>query len=334
MNYYIKIPCLSLERTLESGQCFRWRREESDGGEVIYCGIAGTRAARIRQEPDGITVLNAGESELPEAVRFGERAKREDFAARPESPTFGGLSSELPEAVRFGERAKRENFAARPESPTFGGLSSELPEAVRFWERYFDAETDYEAILNRFSEDGILRCAVSENRGLRILRQEPFETLITFILSQNNNIPRIRGLVERLCAAFGEPNGSGYGFPTAERLARAEPSELEPIRAGFRTRYITDAAKKVAAGTVDLSEVGRADYETGKAMLRGIVGVGEKVADCVLLFAYHKTEAFPSDVWIKRVMAEYYKNGLPECAAEEKGIAQQYLFEYFRKKTK
>lgn len=299
MNYYIKIPCLSLERTLESGQCFRWRREESDGGEVIYCGIAGTRAARIRQEPDGITILDAEES-----------------------------------GVRFGERAKRENFAARPESPTFGGLSSELPEAVRFWGHYFDAETDYEAILNRFSEDEILRRAVSENRGLRILRQEPFETLITFILSQNNNIPRIRGLVERLCAAFGEPNGSGYGFPTAERLARAEPSELEPIRAGFRTRYIMDAAKKVAAGTVDLSEVGRADYETGKAMLRGIVGVGEKVADCVLLFAYHKTEAFPSDVWIKRVMAEYYKNGLPECAAEEKGIAQQYLFEYFRKKTK
>lgn len=266
MDYYIKIPCLSLERTLESGQCFRWRREESDGGEVIYRGIAGTRAARIRQEPDGITVLDAEESD------------------------------------------------------------------IRFWMDYFDAETDYEAILNRFSEDGILRRAVSENRGLRILRQEPFETLITFILSQNNNIPRIRGLVERLCAAFGEPNGSGYGFPTAERLARAEPSELEPVRAGFRTRYIMDAAKKVAAGTVDLSEVGRADYETGKAMLRGIVGVGEKVADCVLLFAYHKTEAFPSDVWIKRVMAEYYKNGLPECAAEEKGIAQQYLFEYFRKK--
>lgn len=266
VDYYIKIPCLSLERTLESGQCFRWRREESDGGEVIYRGIAGTRAARIRQEPDGITVLDAEESD------------------------------------------------------------------IRFWMDYFDAETDYEAILNRFSEDGILRRAVSENRGLRILRQEPFETLITFILSQNNNIPRIRGLVERLCAAFGEPNGSGYGFPTAERLARAEPSELEPVRAGFRTRYIMDAAKKVAAGTVDLSEVGRADYETGKAMLRGIVGVGEKVADCVLLFAYHKTEAFPSDVWIKRVMAEYYKNGLPECAAEEKGIAQQYLFEYFRKK--
>lgn len=287
MNYYIKLPCLSLEKTLESGQCFRWRREETDGGEVIYRGIVGTRAARIRQEADGITLLDIEERD------------------------------------------------------------------VRFWERYFDAETDYEAILNRFSEDEILRRAVSENRGLRILRQEPFETLITFILSQNNNIPRIRGIVERLCTAigepiaafgepnaafgepstvFGEPNAAEYGFPSAERLAKAEPSELEPIRAGFRTRYIMDAARKVADGTVDLSEVGRADYETGKAMLRRIVGVGEKVADCVLLFAYHKTEAFPSDVWIKRIMAEYYKNGLPECAVGEKGIAQQYLFEYFRKK--
>lgn len=277
MNYYIKIPCLSLARTLESGQCFRWRREDTAGGEVIYRGIVGTRAARIRQEADGITLLDAEESELPEAVRF--------------------------------------------------------------WRDYFDAGTDYEAILNRFSEDEILRCAVSENRGLRILRQEPFETLITFILSQNNNIPRIRGIVDRLCnavgepiAAFGESSAAGYGFPSARRLAKAAPSELEPIRAGFRTRYIMDAAQKVADGTVDLSEVGRADYETGKAMLRRIVGVGEKVADCVLLFAYHKTEAFPSDVWIKRIMAEYYKNGLPECAVGEKGIAQQYLFEYFRKK--
>lgn len=265
MNYYIKLPCLSLEKTLESGQCFRWRREETDGA-VIYRGIVGTRAARIRQEADGITLLDAEESEL------------------------------------------------------------------RFWKDYFDAETDYEAILNRFSEDEILRRAVSENRGLRILRQEPFETLITFILSQNNNIPRIRGIVERLCTAIGEPIAAGYGFPSAGRLAKAEPSELEPIRAGFRTRYIMDAAQKAADGTVDLSEVGRADYETGKAMLRRIVGVGEKVADCVLLFAYHKTEAFPSDVWIKRIMAEYYKNGLPECAVGEKGIAQQYLFEYFRKK--
>lgn len=294
MNYYIKLPCLSLEKTLESGQCFRWRREETAGGEVIYRGIVGTRAARLRQEADGITLLDIKEADAP------------------------------------------------------------------FWRDYFDAETDYEAILNRFSEDEILRRAVSENRGLRILRQEPFETLITFILSQNNNIPRIRGIVERLCMAIGLPiaalsepiaahnepiaahnepiaviggsNAAEYGFPSAERLAKAEPSELEPIRAGFRTRYIMDAAQKVADGTVDLSEVGRADYETGKAMLRRIVGVGEKVADCVLLFAYHKTEAFPSDVWIKRIMAEYYKNGLPECAVGEKGIAQQYLFEYFRKK--
>lgn len=273
VNYYIKIPCLSLARTLESGQCFRWRREEPDGGEVIYRGIVGTRAARIRQETEGITLLDIKEADAP------------------------------------------------------------------FWRNYFDAETDYEAILNRFSEDEILRRAVSENRGLRILRQEPFETLITFILSQNNNIPRIRGIVERLCiavgepiAAFGESSAAEYGFPSARRLAEAAPSELEPIRAGFRTRYIMDAARKVADGTVDLSEVDRADYETGKAMLRRIVGVGEKVADCVLLFAYHKTEAFPSDVWIKRIMAEYYKNGLPECAVGEKGIAQQYLFEYFRKK--
>lgn len=201
-------------------------------------------------------------------------------------------------------------------------------EDVSYWEHYFDSETDYNAVIEQFSADETLKKASEANRGLRILRQEPFETLISFIISQNNNIPRIRGIIGRLCEEFGE-NGC---FPTAERLAGLDETALAPLRAGFRTRYILDAAKRTASGEIDLNSIYGMSYDEGKALLKRIVGVGDKVADCVLLFAYHKTEAFPTDVWIKRIVAEYYKGGLPECMGQYKGIAQQYLFEYFRER--
>lgn len=201
-----------------------------------------------------------------------------------------------------------------------------------YWLSYFDSETDYNGIIEQFSADETLRLAAGENRGLRILRQEPFETLISFIISQNNNIPRIKGIVSRLCEAFGEKTEFGYSFPTVQRLAEADEADLAPLRAGFRNRYIIDAARKTMDKTVDLDGIYKMTYDEGKAELKKITGVGDKVADCVLLFAYHKTEAFPTDVWIKRITAEYYPDGLPECMGEYKGIAQQYLFEYFRNK--
>ena len=191
-------------------------------------------------------------------------------------------------------------------------------------------QTDYGGIIDRFSADETLRLAAGENRGLRILRQEPFETLISFIISQNNNIPRIKGIISRLFECFGEKCGDGYAFPTAERIASLSEEDLAPLRAGFRNRYILDAARKTMDKTVDLEKIYDLSYDEGKAELKKIVGVGDKVADCILLFAYHKTEAFPVDGWIKRIVAEYYPDGLPECMGEYKGIAQQYLFEYFR----
>lgn len=206
-----------------------------------------------------------------------------------------------------------------------------LPEEdLAFWLNYFDTETDYAEIIIRFSEDKTLKLAAKENRGLRILRQDPFETLISFIISQNNNIPRIKGIIGRLCETFGEKIGEEYAFPTVERLSALSEEELSPLRAGFRNRYILDAARKTMDKTVNLGAVYDMTYDEGKNELKKIVGVGDKVADCVLLFAYHKTEAFPMDVWIKKVVAEYYPDGLPECMGEYKGIAQQYLFEYFR----
>ena len=197
-----------------------------------------------------------------------------------------------------------------------------------YWRRYLDLDTDYGAICRVLSADDTLRRACRYGSGIRILRQEPFETLITFILSQNNNIVRIKGLVQRLCEQFGEPLGDGFAFPTVQRLASVSPEDLAPVRAGFRAKYICDAARKVADGTVDLDAVATLPYPEARAELMRINGVGPKVADCTLLFGFHRIEAFPADVWIKRAMQHLYPNGLPEYVLPHAGIAQQYLFYY------
>lgn len=198
------------------------------------------------------------------------------------------------------------------------------------WREYFDLDTDYGAVIEQFFADETLKKAACGSSGIRILRQEPFETLISFIISQNNNIPRITGIIDRLCESFGERIDGGFSFPTPKRMARLSESDLAPLRAGFRNRYIIDAAQKIHSGEVDLEGIKALSYEDGKAELKKIVGVGEKVADCVMLFGYHKLDAFPKDVWVKRMLAELYPNGLPECIKGYEGIAQQYLFDYVR----
>ncbi|MBQ8170829.1 MAG: DNA glycosylase [Oscillospiraceae bacterium] len=198
------------------------------------------------------------------------------------------------------------------------------------WERYFDLSTDYGAMITQLSADDTLALACKGSGGIRILRQEPFETLISFIISQNNNIPRISGIIGRLCESFGEKIEGGYAFPTAEKLKGITPEDLAPLRAGFRARYICDAVCKVNSGEVDLDELDALPLEAAREKLKLIVGVGDKVADCVLLFAFAKHDAFPKDVWVKRLMARFYPQGLPECAKGIEGIAQQYLFDYVR----
>lgn len=201
---------------------------------------------------------------------------------------------------------------------------------IPLWERYFDLDTDYGALIERFCEDETLRAACRRSSGIRILRQEPFETLISFIISQNNNIPRIAGIIGRLCESFGEKLESGFAFPTAKKLSGITPGDLAPLRAGFRARYICDAVEKVNSGAVDFAQIDALPLEQAREQLKTIVGVGDKVADCVLLFAFHKPNAFPRDVWIKRLMAEFYPEGLPECTKGFEGFAQQYLFDYVR----
>ena len=200
------------------------------------------------------------------------------------------------------------------------------------WADYFDLSRDYGAIRSRLAAlHPVMAEAAQYAPGIRILRQEPFEALISFIISQNNNIKRIAGIIDRLCGGFGEPIGGGeYAFPTAERLAALEPDDLAPIRAGFRHRYIIDAARRVASGDVDLEAIRLMPYREAQAQLMRITGVGVKVADCVLLYGLHRLDSFPLDVWMKRAMATLFDGMEPSAFGECAGVAQQYIFHYAR----
>ena len=211
-------------------------------------------------------------------------------------------------------------------------IKNAAPEDEKIWREYFDLELDYGKIRGDISKlHPVLEEAARYAPGIRILRQEPYEALCTFIISQNNNIKRIKGIVARLCESFGDEIDEGvYTFPTAERLAKLTPDDLAPLRAGFRNRYIIDSAKKVASGEVDLELCKTADYEAARAELMKITGVGVKVADCTLLFGMHRVEAFPVDVWMKRAMEKLFPGMTANDFGEYAGIAQQYIFHYSR----
>ena len=203
------------------------------------------------------------------------------------------------------------------------------------WSRYFDLDRDYDALREIFAQDETLAKALSFAPGIRVLRQYPWETLCSYIISQNNNIKRIKGIVARLCECFGEPlaDGNGYTFPTAERIAALSEEDLAPIRCGFRAKYILDAASKVASGELVLDELYSIDIDEARAKLMTVKGVGPKVAECTLLYGFGRVECFPIDVWMKRAMAELFPDGLPQCAVNEAGIAQQYIFHYMRMRS-
>ncbi len=203
-------------------------------------------------------------------------------------------------------------------------------EFEEIWRSYFDLDRDYEDIIVKLSENETLKKACEYSHGIRILNQEPFETLCSFIISQNNNIKRIKGIIERLCENFGEYKNGYYTFPTAEKLASLTLEDLSVLRSGFRAKYLLDAAKKVVSGEVDLYNLKNLPLDDAREELMKIVGVGPKVADCCLLFSHHHTSAFPKDVWIKRAMSVLFGDELPKNAQEYAGIAQQYIFFYAR----
>lgn len=203
------------------------------------------------------------------------------------------------------------------------------------WREYFDLDLDYARVRERVSIDGYMKRACDYGAGIRILRQDGWEALCSFIISQCNNIPRIKGIVERLCAFAGEGKYQDgqefFAFPSAGAVARLDEQELRVIRAGFRTPYIIDAARKVDSGELDLEKLARAATQEALAALKGVKGVGDKVAGCVMLFGMHHTQAFPVDVWMKRAISEHYGGKLsPDVFGPYAGIAQQYMFYYAR----
>lgn len=217
---------------------------------------------------------------------------------------------------------------------------------TQIWYDFFDFDTDYGKIKKAVSTDKFMEEATSFGYGIRILRQDLWETIISFIISASNNVPRIKGIVERLCASFGDKihymGKTYYTFPSPQRIASLTLEDLSLIRAGFRDKYILDAAKKVSGNAIDLDKIKKLSTPDAKNALMSINGIGNKVSDCILLFGLNRQDSFPVDVWIKRIMEYCYFDGtqpistISECADEKfgslGGYAQQYLFFWAREK--
>jgi len=215
------------------------------------------------------------------------------------------------------------------------------PERVR---RYFALDVDYAAIISSINVDMQVHQAIVRHRGLRVLRQDGWETLASFICASFNNIKRIEGMIDRLCQAYGQPvalNGfRGFSFPAPETIAAAPERRLRALGLGYRAPYLKATAKLVADGGLPIAHLRRVDYAAAKRALMACEGVGDKVADCVALFGFEKYEAFPIDVWMERAMRYYFRHrrmtrALLHTYATQHfgayaGYAQQFLFHYMR----
>lgn len=224
--------------------------------------------------------------------------------------------------------------------------NTSIEDFEKIWKEYFDLDRDYSKLKEEFSKiDKFTKVSSEFGNGIRILRQEPFEILISFIISARNSIPNIKRTIEKISKAFGEEIGEYkgkiyYSFPKPEVLAILKEEELRKYGTSFRTKYIISSSQKVL-------EEGGIDYlieektSLAREKLREFHGVGPKVSDCILLFGLKKDDVFPVDVWVKRVMDEFYLNG--EIKNLEKirqfginkfgklsGVGQQYLFYYAR----
>ncbi|WP_305767138.1 DNA-3-methyladenine glycosylase family protein [Candidatus Epulonipiscium viviparus] len=223
-----------------------------------------------------------------------------------------------------------------------------LDEFNLFWKNYLDLDTNYKIIKDTLCEIDIhMNNAIRFGGGIRILKQDPFEMLISFIISQNKAIPHIKQCINNIAERFGQPifqeisSETYYAFPTLAQLQAATIDDLSECKVGFRAAYIKDAIDKLSSGEVDLTSIASLETADARKQLMKIKGVGKKIADCVLLFAYYRTDVFPTDVWIKRVVEGFYfnqeetklevidtfaKNTFKDFA----GFAQQYLFFYAR----
>jgi N-glycosylase/DNA lyase len=230
------------------------------------------------------------------------------------------------------------------------GIHAEATTPITDWNflrEFLQTEVDFPAVLKAFPDDEPMRNAIAACQGLRLLRQDPWECLASFILSSTKQIVQIRQIVAHLCECFGEPivhqtsARQSFAFPTPQRIAAATETELRACKMGFRAPSLLAAARQIADGSFDLEKIRGMNYATARLELMKLRGVGGKIADCVLLFAYGFDSAFPVDVWVERALQELY---FPRRRASEKrlrkfaathfgphaGYAQQYLFHYMR----
>jgi N-glycosylase/DNA lyase len=309
----LRVRDYDLAATLDSGQAFRWQSRNDS-----WAGVIGRHWVRLTQRRDGIRAQTAG-----------------------------------------------------------------LVADWRWLRDYLQTETDLDAVLKTFPDDAPMRDAVAACRGLRVLRQDPWECLASFILSSTKQIVQIRKIIALLCERFGEPvslfspkggdgrgkdpdyfetqipspqpsprlggareeNGLCFAFPTPQQLAAATEAELRACKMGFRAPHLLAAARRIADGTLDLERLRHLPLAEARGELMTLRGVGGKIADCVLLFAFGFDGAFPVDVWIERALRELY---FPRRRVSDKrlrhfaathfgphaGYAQQYLFHYMRTKLK
>ncbi len=230
-----------------------------------------------------------------------------------------------------------------------------------FWHEYFDLGRDYGKIKDELSKDDeIMKAATAYGSGIRLLRQDPWETVISFIISQNSNIPRIKSCIEKLCSLYGDfvcewRGKRWYDFPKASTLAALTPEDLAACKLGYRDKYVAAAAQKIMKDGVQvlaaaeeksrsdgrvLAAEGKSKSDEALKYLRGFLGVGPKVAECINLFGLKHYDSFPLDVWMKRIMSRLYgfdendvrsmKNYARKHFGKYSGFAQQYLFYYAR----
>ncbi|RQG99058.1 DNA-3-methyladenine glycosylase 2 [Natrarchaeobius oligotrophus] len=316
---------LDLYRTLESGQSYLWRREDGE----MYRETGPTRGWYYTVVDDRFVAETVGDA---------AGAERD----RPTAVSIGGSAGETTETVDGSTSAHVVRVRSRD-----GRLE---------WESSLDAEAivrhllrlddDLEAIVETAPDDPLLTEAYDAHRGMRLVSDPPFGTLISFICSAQMRVDRIHGMVSTLAREYGESvafDGRTYhAFPTPERLATATEAELRELGLGYRAPYVVRTAEMVADGEAHPAEARDLEYEAAREYLTRFVGVGDKVADCVLLFSLGFDEAVPLDTWINSAIEEYY----PDCdcgsyaatsrairerlGGEYAGYAQTYVFHHLR----
>ena len=292
--------------------------------------MAGVQKMKVSCENNIVTVDGVNDFTLSQILECGQCFH------------FDNLDDEVYEVVAFGRAVKMEQT-----DKVLRIYGSSMEDYEGIWKLYLDMDNDYGLIKQSvIKADGALKTAVDEKSGIRILNQDFFDTLISFIVSQNKSIPQIKQCVKNISHRFGDEvigyNGEAfYVFPDVQRLHDATEEELRECKVGFRAPYIKNATEAVYSGAVTKEKLDELDIAQARELLMTIKGVGEKVANCVLLFGLGRREAFPVDVWMKRIMEQMYFDGKDtkkqdiEAFAVNKfgdlgGYAQQYLFDYAR----